>query len=109
MNITIDLKMLTLVIVIIAVVILVVYLVRVLKRLMATLEHTNKILEDVEVISDIAANRSKDLDGIIDNISESTSNLSEAVKGKQNIISAVTSVIKAAATLKNVISKEDKE
>ena len=109
MNITIDLKILALFIVVIAVVVLAVYVVKVLKRLMITLEHTNKILEDVEVVSDIAANRSRDLDGIIENVSESASSLSEAVKGNQNIISAITSVIKAAAALKNVISKDDKE
>jgi len=109
MNVTVDLKALAIVVVVIAVVVLAAYRVRVLKRLMVTLEHTNKILEDVEVISEIAANRSKDVDGIIGNVSESVTEMSDAIKGKQNIVSAVSSVIKAAAAVKNAVDKKDKD
>lgn len=108
MKMMIDLKILALIVIMIAVIVLVIYLVRLLKKLMITLEHANKILEDVEVVSDIAANRSKDLDGIIGNVSESASELSAAIKGNQNIVSAATSVVKAVAAVKKVIDKEKK-
>jgi uncharacterized protein YoxC len=108
MKMMIDLKILALIVIMIAVIVLVVYLVRLLKKLMITLEHANKILEDVEVVSDIAANRSKDLDGIIGNVSESASELSAAIKGNQNIVSAATSVVKAVAAVKKVIDKDKK-
>ena len=62
MNVTIDIKALAIIAIAVAVVVLAVYVVMLLKKLMVTLEHTNKILEDVEVVSEIAANRSKDID-----------------------------------------------
>ncbi|MDO4746184.1 MAG: DUF948 domain-containing protein [Bacillota bacterium] len=109
MNVTIDIKVLAIIVIAIAVVVLIVYLIQMLKKLMVTLDHANKILEDVEVVSDIAANRSKDIDGIITNVSGSVSDLSEAIKGKQNVVSAATSVVKAAVAVKKVIDKENKE
>lgn len=109
MNVTIDIKVLAIVVIVIAVVVLAAYLVKMLKRLIVTLEHANKILEDVEVISEIAANRSKDVDGIIGNVSESVSDLSTAIKGNQNIMSAIVSVVKAAAAVKNAVTKDEEK
>ena len=109
MNVTIDIKVLAVIVIAVAVVVLIAYIIQALKKLMVTLDHTNKILEDVEVVSDIAANRSKDIDGIIENVSESVSDLSDSIKGKQNIISAVTSVVKAVAAVKNTIDKKEEK
>lgn len=109
MNVTIDIKVLAIIVIAIAVVVLAAYLVKVLKKLMVTLDHTNKILEDVEIVSEIAANRSQDVDGIISNVSESVADLSASIKGKQNVISAATSVVKAVAAIKNAIDKEEKK
>lgn len=109
MNVTIDIKVLAIIVIVIAVVVLVAYLVKLLKKLMVTLDHTNKILADVEVVSEIAADRSKEVDGIITNVSESVSELSAAIKGKQNIVSAATSVVKAIAAVKNALDKDKKD
>ena len=109
MKMMIDLKILALIVVMIAVVVLVIYLVRLLKKMMITLEHANKILEDVEVVSEIAANRSKDLDGIIGNVSESAAEISAAVKGNKNVVAAAASVVKAAAAVKKAVEKDKKE
>lgn len=106
MSITIDLKMLLLIIICVAVVVLAVYLVKLLKKLTVTMENANKVLEDVSVMTEIAANRSKDLDGIISNVSESVSGIAEAVKGKQNALAALAAVIKAAIAVKNAADKE---
>lgn len=105
MSITIDLKMLAIAVVIIAVVIITVYLVKLIKKLIVTLDHTNKILEDVEVISEIASNRSKDVDGIITDVSESVSELSSTIKEKQDVLAIATYVIKAITSIKNFIAK----
>lgn len=106
MSITIDLKMLLLIIICIAVVVLAVFLVQCLRKLMVTLEHTNKVLEDVGTVTEIAANRSRDVDGIISSISESVSEITDSIKNKQNFLSALLSVIKAAAAVKNAADKE---
>lgn len=106
MSVTIDLKMLLLIIICIAVVVLVVYMVRCLKSLMVTLERTNEILQDVETMSDIAAKRSKDVDNIISNVSDTVSDINEAVNGKQNVISLITAIAKAIVAVKNVADKK---
>ena len=100
MSITIDLKMLLLII------LLVIYLIRCLKSLMVTLEHTNEILKDVEVMTDLAAKRSKDVDNIITNVSETVSDISETISGKQNAISIITAIARAILAVKNAADKE---
>ena len=88
MNVMIDLKTLFLIVLGIALLVLIVY------------------LKDVATITDLAAKRSKDVDGIIGDVSESVESLSKAVKGDQNIFSAISSVIKAVAAVKKAGSKE---
>ena len=107
MNVTIDLKILALVIISIALVVLIIYLIQVMRRLLVTLDKTNKILTDAEIISDIAANRSKDVDGIISNVSESVASVSEAVKGNKNAFAAAAAVAKAVMAVKNAVTKEE--
>lgn len=108
MSVTIDLKALVLIIVAIAVVVLVVYLVRLLRKLMVTLDETNQVLQDVQVITDIAAARSKDIDGIVENVSDTVGSVSEALKGNQGVVAALTAILKAVALIRNAISKDNK-
>lgn len=77
-------------------------------KLTVTLEHTNKILKDAEVITEIAAKRSKDLDGILNDVSESVSEITDTIKGRQNTVSALVSVIKAAIAVKKAADTEKK-
>lgn len=109
MNVTIDLKILALVIISIALVVLIIYLIQVMRRLLVTLDKTNKILADAEIISDIAANRSKDVDGIISNVSESVASVSEAVKGNKNAFAAAAAVAKAVMAVKNAVTKVEEK
>lgn len=109
MNVTIDLKILALVIISIALVVLIVYLIQVMRKLLVTLDKANKILADAEVISDIAANRSKEVDGIISNVSESVASVSEAVKGNKNAFAAAAAVVKAAMAVRNAVTKEEEK
>ena len=106
MNVMIDLKTLFLIVLGIALLVLIVYLIQLTRKLLTSMDHTINILEDVATITDLAAKRSKDVDGIIGDVSESVESLSQAVKGDQNIFSAISSVIKAVAAVKNVGSKE---
>ena len=101
MNITIDLKMLLLIIICVAVIVLTVYLIRCLKRLAVTLEHTSEVLKDVEVITDLAAKRSKDVDDIISNVSDTVSDITDTVNEKQSVISMITAIVKAILAIKN--------
>ena len=76
MDVSIDIKTLLIVLVLIALVVLIVYSIMVLRKLLVTVDRTNNVLEDLEVVSEIAASRSQDLDGIIDNVSVAAEELS---------------------------------
>ena len=111
MNVTIDLKVLAWLLVAIALLVLIIYLIQVVRRLIVTLEHTNKILTDVEAITEIAAERTKDVDAIVETVTESISAICDAAKGHQNVFLAIAAIIKAAASIKGLFFKEksDKE
>lgn len=104
MSVTIDLKTLLIILVLIALIVLIIYAILAVRKLLVTLDHTNKVLEDVEVISEIASARSQDVDGIITNVSSTVADLSDAVKGNQGTMSAVASIVKSAASIKGMMS-----
>ncbi|MCQ2544829.1 MAG: hypothetical protein MJ144_00150 [Clostridia bacterium] len=108
MNVTIDLKTLLIALVLIALIVLIIYAIIMVRKLLVTLEHTNTILEDVEVVSSIASERSQDVNNIISNVSCSVADLSDALKGNQGTVSAIASIVKSAASIKGMMSK-DKE
>ncbi|MBE6046212.1 MAG: hypothetical protein E7221_05875 [Clostridiales bacterium] len=104
MSVTLDLKTLLIALVLIALIILIIYAILAVRKLLVTLDHTNKVLEDVEVVSAIASARSQDVDGIITNVSSTVADLSDAVKGNQGTMSAVASIVKSAASIKGMMS-----
>ena len=107
MSVTIDIKVLALAAIFIALLVLIIYMIKLMRKLIVTVEHTNKILEDVEVVSDIAADRSKDVDDIISNVSESVASVKDARKGKESIFTALTAFVKSLVMLKNAASDKD--
>ncbi len=104
MSVTIDLKTLLIALVLIALIVFIVYAVVLVRKLLVTLTHTNKVLEDLEVVSGIASERSQDLNNIISNVSGTVSDLSDAVKGNQTTVNAVASIVKSAASIKGMMS-----
>lgn len=107
MSVTIDIKVLALAAIFIALLILIIYMIKLMRKLLVTVEHTNKILEDVEVVSDIAADRSKDVDDMISNVSESVASVRDALNGRESIFTALTSFVKSLVMLKNAVSDKD--
>ena len=85
--------------------VLIIYCIALMKNLVTTVKHANKILEDAQVISKIAADKSKEVDQIATDVIDAVSNVSEIIKGNQNKISALTSIIKALTSLKNIVKK----
>ena len=107
MSVTIDIKVLALAAIFIALLVLIIYMIKLMRKLIVTVEHTNKILEDVEAVSDIAADRSKDVDDIISNVSESVASVKDALNGKESIFTALTAFVKSLVMLKNAASDKD--
>jgi ABC-type transporter Mla subunit MlaD len=93
----------------IGLIILVFYGAYLIKNLAATVKSVNKILADAEVISEIAAKRSKDVDKLIGDATESMGSLADIIKGNQSTVAALTSIINAFGSLKNLIRIDKKE
>ena len=108
MSVTLDLKTLLIALVLIALIVLIIYVIMLVKKLMVTLANTDKVLEDLEVVTSIAAERSQDVDSIITNVSGTVADLSDAVKGNQSTVSAIASIVKSAASIKGIMS-DDKD
>ena len=109
MDVTVDIKAVFIVLVLIALVVLIIYAIMMIKKLMITLEHTNKILEDVEVVSKIASERSQEVNNIISDVSGSVAGISDALKGNAGTVSAIASIVKSAAAIKGLMSKDKTE
>lgn len=109
MNVTIDLKILALAILCIALIVLIIYAIVLLRRLLVTVNHANKILSDMEVASGILAERSQDIDGVIEDVTESVTTIKCAVKEKQTALSATSSVVKAIISIMNALGGSEQE
>jgi hypothetical protein len=93
----------------IGLIILVFYGAYLIKNLSATVKSVNKILADTEVISEIAARRSKDVDKLIGDATESMGSLADIIKGNQSAIAALTSLVNALGSLKNLFRDSKKK
>lgn len=108
MEITLTLKDLGLILIGTGIIVLLIYCISFIRNLTVTIKHTNKILEDTQVISAIAATRAQDIDQAVGNVTESVSNISDALKGNQSTIAALSSIVNSVVSLKNIVTKMEK-
>ena len=94
---------------IIAGVILIVFLTIAAYNLIKTLKHTQKVLEDLEVVVRVASKRTKELDKFIDKLSKSFK-AGQGVLGFIPIIfKAIAKIAKAVGQQQNKNAENDKE
>lgn len=108
MNSTITLGDAGLILIGLAVLILIIYCIAFVKNLIPAIKNMNKILEDTQVISGIAADNAKEVDKIIGDLSSSVGSISDIIKGNQSVVAALTSLINAIGSLRNLLLKEKK-
>lgn len=89
--------------------VLLIYLIVLVSNLIKTVKKANDILDDAKVVSEITADKAQKLDGIIDNVSESVSDVAETLKGNKNIISAATNVVNAVSNLAGMAKAADRK
>jgi len=89
-------------------IVLIAYCISFMKNLIVTVKHTNKILEDSQVISDIAAKRAQDVDKIIDDVAVSAEGISKVIKGNQSTVAALTAIINSLMSLRNLFQEKKK-
>ena len=92
-----------------AVLTLLIYCIVFVKNLIPAVKNMNKILEDTQVITGIAAERSKDVDKIIGDVSTSVGSISDIIKGNQSVVAALTSLGNAVGSLKNLLDRKEKK
>ena len=106
MDVTITLRDAGLILIGVGLIVLIAYCIIFMKNLATTAKHANKILEDVQIVSRIAAEKSQEVDKMISDAAASIGSVSEMIKGNQSTISALTSMFNAAVSLKNVLKKD---
>ncbi|MEG0919722.1 MAG: hypothetical protein RSA49_04995 [Anaerovoracaceae bacterium] len=106
---TLSIKDLSLILLAIAGIMVLVYLAVMLKNLVQTVKKTNSILEDVEVMTDIAEKRAKELDQVFDNVSGSIKEVSEALKGQQTLIKQLSQIGSAVSSIVGMFKKDKEE
>lgn len=103
---TINVKEALMYVLFIALIILVGYLIAMAKHLIKTVKKTNKILDDAAVVSEVAANKAVQVDGVIDDVQSAVADVAKAVKGQQNFIGAATNFVKAIGSLFAIFNRD---
>jgi len=85
--------------------VLIVYLIIMVKNLIPTLKSISKIMKDTEVISGVAAESTKEVEKIVVGLSSSVGSFTDILKGNQSMVAALTSIVNALTSLKNLIKK----
>ncbi|MDR1272298.1 MAG: hypothetical protein LBK04_04840 [Clostridiales Family XIII bacterium] len=106
---TLDLKLLLLSLLIIAGVVLIVFITVAVANMIKTLKGVNGILADVQVMTDIAAERSKQVNEVVDDVVETIKETNVKIRGNKNIIKAASSVGSLIMAIKNIAAAAEKE
>jgi len=88
------------------IIILIAYTIAFMKNLVVTIKHTNKILEDAQVVSKITAERSKEFDKMIDDAVTAVGGITESFKGNQSRLTALATIINTIAAAKKVVKSK---
>lgn len=91
--------------VLIALFILLIYLIKVVKKLIVTLTHANKILENAEVVADIVEKRAVDADAIVSDVASTARVISSSIRAEEGIIRQLSSLAKGMTSLIGIVKK----
>lgn len=96
---TFSLKEIAVLALIFATLVLVIYLIRVLKKLLATLQTSNEILQNVESITDVAEKRTEAVDVILDGVTKKVQDMASSRKGKDTVVKQLSIIANAITTI----------
>lgn len=109
MEVVLTLKDLGFILIVTCVVVLLIYCINLVRNLVTTIKHTNKILADTQVITEIAAERTKEVNDSVGELATAVTGIADAIKGNQSIAAAGSSLVNSVTSLKNIIAKFHKE
>jgi uncharacterized protein YoxC len=88
--------------------ILIVYLIVLVRNLNNTLKNANTVIEEAHIVTEIAAKRAQEVDGIVDDISTSVKSISDNLKGNLNFAKVIAAVVNLATSVKGFAEKTGK-
>jgi uncharacterized protein YoxC len=86
-------------------VVLIIFLIVLVSNLIKTLKSANTVLQDVEVISKVVAERTQDIDTVIEDVTASVGTITKNLKGNQGLVKTITSLIDTLTTFIGLFSK----
>ena len=104
---TIDVKDLLICCALIALIVLLIILCIVAKNLITTVKELNRVLEDTTVITNIAQERTTQMNTVVDDLGIAVTDVTKAMEGNQSLIGALTNVGKAAASVVSYLKTDD--
>lgn len=90
-------------------IILIVYLIKLIKKVIDTMGKVDNVIDDANILSAIAANKAQKVDGIIDGVGETVSNIVSAAKGNKSFVSAMSNIVNAGTNAIGIVRNMDKE
>jgi uncharacterized protein YoxC len=85
--------------------VLIIYLIVLVRNLNETLKKANEVIEEAHIVTEIAAKRMQEVDGIVDDISTSVKSISENLKGHISIAKIAAAVVNLATSVKGFVDK----
>jgi uncharacterized protein YoxC len=86
-------------------VILIVYLIVLVRNLNETLKKATVVLDEAHVVTEIAAKRAQEVDGIVDDVASSVKSISENLKGNINLAKVIAALVNLGTSLKGFAEK----
>jgi uncharacterized protein YoxC len=85
--------------------VLIIYLIVLVRNLNETLKKANEVIDEAHIVTEIAAKRAQEVDGIVDDISTSVKSISENLKGHISIAKIAAAVVNLATSVKGFVDK----
>lgn len=102
---TIELKDLLLAAVLIALVVLIIYLVVLVANAIQTLKKLNAVLDDGKVVSNIAADRANQVNGVVTDVVDSVAGFATSFNQNDSVISSIKGLTKAVQNITRTVKK----
>lgn len=106
MNTTITLGEAGLLVLGLALLVLIFYCISFVRNLLPVVKNMNRILEDTQVVSSIAAENAKHVEKVVGDVSSSVGGMCEAIRGNQSVVAALTSLVNAITALNNLFGRK---
>ena len=87
----------------VGIIVLLISMIKLTATLIKTLKKTNAVLDDTQVITGIAAERTKEIDVAVGDTVGVVANVAKSFKGRQGVVGSVTTLAAAVGSLRELL------